>query len=105
MSYPIAFRKQAFKIKAQEKLTFEETAERFGVPIRTLFRWQKRIEPKAKRSKASTKVDMEALRKDVEEHPDHYQYERAERFGVRQSTIFYALKRLKISNKKNAVPS
>ena len=48
---------------------------------------------------------MEALSKDVKDNPDHYQYERAKTFGVSQSAIFYALKRLNISNKKNAIPS
>ncbi len=105
MSYSLDFRQRVFKLKQQEKLTFEETSERFGIPTRTLFRWQQRIEPKAKRSRPSTKVDMDALRKDVEQHPDRYQYERAKAFGVRQSTIHYALKRLGISNKKNATPS
>jgi len=105
MSYSIDFRKQVFKIKEQEKLTFQETNDRFGVPMRTLFRWEQRIEPKTKRNKPSTKVDMEALRKDVEEYPDRYQYERAKQFGVSQSAIFYALKRLGVSYKKNAFPS
>ena len=44
---------------------------------------------------------MVALAKDVADNPDHYQYERAKTFGVSQSTIFYALKRLQISYKKN----
>lgn len=105
MSYSLNFRKQVFKIKGKEALTFQETSERFGVPIRTLFRWQERIEPKTKRDKPPTKVDMEALRKDVEENPDLYQYERAKKFGVGQSTIYYALKRLGVSNKKNAFSS
>jgi transposase len=105
MSYSIDFRRQVFKIKEKESLTFQETSDRFGVPIRTLFRWQNKIEPQTKRNKPSTKVDMEALQKDVEENPDHYQYERAKKFGVGQSTIFYALKRLNISVKKNAFPS
>lgn len=48
---------------------------------------------------------MEALRKDVQDYPDRYQYERAKIFGVSQSAIFYALKRLNISYKKNAVSS
>lgn len=39
-------------------------------------------------------------RKDVEEHPDDYQWERAKRFKVSQSGINTALKRLRISNKK-----
>ena len=105
MCYSLDFRQQVFKVKQQEKLTFQEASERFDVPARTLFRWQQRIEPKTKRNKSSTKVDMEALGKDVEQNPDHYQYERAKKFGVGQSTIHYALKRLRISNKKNAIPS
>lgn len=105
MSYSLDFRQQVFKIKDKESLTFQETSVRFGVPIRSLFRWQERIEPKTKRNKPSSKVDMESLRKDVEQNPDHYQYERAKKFGVAQSTIFYALRRLDISNKKNAIPS
>ena len=48
---------------------------------------------------------MEALAKDVSQYPDLYQYERAKKFGVSQSTIFYALKRLKISYKKNTKTS
>ena len=68
--------------------------------MRTLFRWQNRIEPKTKRNKPSTKIDMKALSKDVEDNPDHFQYERAKKFGVSQSAIYYALMRLKISYKK-----
>ncbi|GAA3600531.1 IS630 transposase-related protein [Flavivirga amylovorans] len=105
MAYSLDFRQQVFKIKQKEGLTFQELSERFSIPIRTLFRWQKRIEPKTKRNKPSTKIDMEALSKDVKDNPDHYQYERAKTFGVSQSAIFYALKRLNISNKKNAVSS
>ena len=105
MGYSIDFRRQVFKIKEKEKLTFQEVSDRFGVPIRTLFRWQNRIEPKTKRNKPSTKIDMAALRKDVEDNPGDFQYERAKKFGVSQSTIYYALGRLKISYKKNAVPS
>ena len=105
MAYSLDFRKQVFKVKQKEGLTFEQTSERFSIAMRTLFRWQKRIEPIVKRNKPSTKVDMEALAKDVEDNPDSYQHERAKKFGVSQSTIFYALKRLKISYKKNAISS
>lgn len=104
MSYSLDFRKQVFKIKKQESLTFQDTSDRFGVPIRTLFRWKERMEPIVKRNKSSTKINMEALRKEVEQNPDAYQYEHAKKFGVAQSTIFYALRRLNITNKKNAVP-
>ena len=105
MGHSLDFRQHVFKIKQKEKLTFQEASDRFGIPIRTLFRWQNRIEPKTKRNKPSTKIDMEALAKDVGDNPDHFQYERAKKFGVSQSAIYYALKRLEISYKKNAVPS
>ena len=44
---------------------------------------------------------MEALKKDIEDYPDSFQYERAERFGVSASGIQHALKRLKVTYKKN----
>jgi hypothetical protein len=44
---------------------------------------------------------MEALKKDVEQHPDDYQWERAKRFNVSQSPIGLALQRLGIRNKTN----
>ncbi|UOY08504.1 IS630 transposase-related protein [Muricauda sp. SCSIO 64092] len=105
MAYPLDFRQQVFRVKQKEGLTFEQTSERFGIPIRTLFRWKERMDPKTKRNKPATKVDMKALAKDVKDNPDLYQYERARKFGVGQSAIFYALRRLKIGYKKNAVPS
>jgi transposase len=45
---------------------------------------------------------MEALRQDVEEYPDAYQYERAERLNVSKSCVFFALKRLGVTYKKNS---
>jgi len=90
------------KLKERENLTFEATSRRFGVGIRTLFRWQLRMEPKMQRSKPATKINMEALKQDIEENPDAYLHERGERFGVTGSCIFYALKRLGVSYKKNS---
>ena len=43
---------------------------------------------------------MDALKKDIEDFPDDYQWERAKRLNVTQPGIHYALKRLKISVKK-----
>ncbi len=83
-------------------MTFEETKKRFGVGIATLFRWQKRMEPREKRNKPATKIDMEHLKKDVEKRADAYLFERAERFQVSVSGMYYALRRLGISYKKNS---
>ncbi|MCF7566871.1 IS630 transposase-related protein [Sabulilitoribacter arenilitoris] len=105
IAYSLDFREQVFKVKQKEQLTFQELSDWFGIPIRTLFRWQQRIEPKTNRIKPSTKIDMEVLRKDIQNYPDRYQYERAKIFGVSQSAIFYALQRLNISYKKNAISS
>lgn len=105
MAYSLDFRKRVFSVKEGQGLTFKDTSKLFGVDIRTLFRWQQRLEPKKTRDKPATKVDMQALQADLEENPDRFQYERAQDYGVSQPTIFYALKRLKVSRKKNATAS
>jgi hypothetical protein len=56
--------------------------------------WSKNIEPVLKRNKPATKINMEALRGDVEQYPDSYNEEGAKRFGVSPKGIFEALKRL-----------
>lgn len=100
MTYPVKFREKVLEVKKQEQLTYKETAVRFGISISNLSRWQKRLEPKSSRDRAASKIDMEALRQDVENAPDDYQYERAKRFGVSESGIAKALRRLNISHKK-----
>jgi len=103
MSYSLDFRKKVFAVKEKEDLSFESTSKRFSIGIRTLFRWQKNIEPKKNRNKPATKVNMEKLEADISNIPDAYLSERAERLGVSISGIFYAIKRLNISYKKNSV--
>ncbi|GFN45275.1 transposase [Candidatus Regiella insecticola] len=56
-------------------------------------------------NKPATKIDMEALAQDVATYPDDYQYERAQRFGVSAQGIRHALKRLRVSRKKNTSAS
>lgn len=101
MTYSLDFRKKVFEIKEKDGLTFEETSQRFKVSMKTLFRWQQRIEPCTTRNKPSIKIDMDLLAQDVKDFPDAYQWERAKRFGVSAWGIGAALKRLKISHKKN----
>ena len=66
---------------------------------------QKNLEPCQTRNKPATKIDMEALTRDVELHPDAYQYERVQRLNVSESCVQAALKRLNISYKKNTKAS
>ena len=105
MAYSIDFRRKVLEIKDQDGLSFEETALRFGVSKSSVSRWAKRLEPCRTRNKPATKIDPDQLMRDVEQHPDAYQYERAERFGCSQRGICEALKRLKTSRKKNFFPS
>lgn len=102
MTYPLKFRQHILGIREKEKLTFVQTAARFGVGIASLMRWSKNIHPLTKRNKPATKIDMHALEKDLLDSPDDYQTERAQRFGVSQKGICSALKRLGFSRKKNA---
>ena len=105
MTYSLDFRQKVMDYKTKKGLTFEQTSPHFDIGIRTLFRWSTSLSPCNKRQKPATKMDMDALKHDVENSPDAYQWERALRFGVHQSTIYYALKRLEISYKKNTTTS
>lgn len=86
--------------------SYRETAGVFKVSTSTLQTWKSTLNetgalsPK-KRKETWRKIDPDKLRKYVEEHPDTYQYEIAEAFGVRLYAIQKALKRLKITRKKN----
>jgi len=101
MTYSFDFRIHILSIRTKEGLSFAEASERFGVGIASLVRWSKQPEPKLTREHRPRKIDMNALRKDVEDYPDAYQYERARRFGVTQKAIWVALKKLDITYKKS----
>ena len=105
MTYSIDFRQKVLWIKEREQLSVDKTAERFGVGRTSVVGWSKQIEAKNTRHQPATKIDMEKLKADVEKYPDAYQSERAERFGVSQTGICAALKRLGISRKKTVLTS
>lgn len=105
MSYDKRFRKHVLQVRAEEKLSLSKVALRFGIGKQTVYNWTKRIDEKKKRIKVCKKLDMEALKLDIEMYPDAYQIERAQRFGVTQMGIWHALKRLGVSYKKNPFSS
>ena len=102
MSYPIEFRKKVLEIREKRGLSIEKTAQLFEIGKATVERWLKKIEPCKTRNKPATKINMESLKKDIKNYPDAYNWERAQRLSVSTTCIFYALKRLKISYKKNS---
>ena len=100
MTYPIKFRSHVLSIREKEGLSFEQTAERFGVGVASVVRWAKRLEPDQSKPR-KRKIDMNALRQDVIDYPDAYQYERAARFGVATNAIWQALRKLGVTYKKS----
>ena len=102
MTYPIGYRSKVLKIRQEEKLSMAKIAKRFGVDKASVMRWSKELEPKPKRNRPATKIDMDALMHDVELRPDAFLKERAARFNVSHNCIWHALKRLKVSYKKNS---
>jgi len=73
----------------------------FGCTRNTLYRWlsMEDLHPK-KHGLRNRKIDKEALKQHVEEHPDMFLHERAEVFGVHTSSISRALKALGIVKKR-----
>ena len=100
MTYSRDFRAKVLFIKEKESLSFAKVAKRFGVGIASVVRWMENIESKKTRNEPTTKLDMEALKKDIELYPDAYQYERANRLNVSRMGIGHALKRLGVTYKK-----
>ena len=105
MSYDIKYRQRAIEYW-NEGHSKAETAAVFKVGTTTLQTWKSLLKqtgsltPK-QRKDTWRKIDPEKLQKYVEEHPDAYQHEIASAFGVRLYAIQNALKRLKITRKKN----
>lgn len=77
-----------------------EASRVFGVSRDILLRWSKAesIEPK-KGYTRRRKIDADALRAHVCDHPNLYLRERAKIFGVATNSMHYALKRLKLVKK------
>jgi hypothetical protein len=87
MAYSKDFRRKALLIREKRGLSLLETGELLGVGVASLFRWTKKPEPNKTRNKPATKIDMDALVRDVEEKPDDFQYERAIRLGSVKATL------------------
>ena len=105
MTYPSSFRRKVLSVRSSEGLTIAQVAARFCVGIASVTRWVKNPDPKLTRNKPATKIDMKALARDVLEHPDAYQYERAQRLGVSEKGVGHALRRMGITYKKNTATS
>ncbi len=109
MSYPTKYRERTIEYR-KEGHTLEETHRTFKVSIATIRKWEKQLEKEGNLEKkplnrSYKKVNPEKLIAYVAEHPDAYQKEIAQECGCSATAIYLAMKRLKITRKKdNEVP-
>ena len=105
MGYSVDLREKAVKHRLEQSSSCADTAKAFGVGRSTVQSWVQRYEetgdlsdkPLKRRPK---KIDPEALKSYVREHPDDTQQEMAEAFHCSNQAISKALKRLNITRKK-----
>ena len=103
MAYSIDYKMRAIAYK-DEGHSFRELYEAFRIPSATYYDWKKKLEKgvigiKVKQTR-KRKIDPEELRRVVEENPDAYLREIAEKFGCSITSVHTRLKKLKITYKK-----
>jgi transposase len=104
MSYDKKIREQALKYRATH--TLKETMETFGISKDAIYNWEKQYKEKGHLEskpleRSGRKITREALQKDVDEKASDFNHERAVRFNCTAEAIRQALKRYKITRKKN----
>lgn len=99
MTYSQDYR-QMILAKLESGITYRTLEQEFNISKTTIQNWKKQLKRKIVTT-CKGKIDMELLHQDVVQYPDHYQRERAERFNCTQRAIGIALKRLKITQKKD----
>jgi transposase len=105
MAYSKDFRKRAIEY-IEEGHTGKELYEAFKIYPSEVNKWKKllkekgSLEPQYKKTRVG-KIDAEKLAVAAEEKPEAYLREHAKAFKCTKQAVHYALKRLRVSNKKN----
>ncbi|MDO5640400.1 MAG: IS630 transposase-related protein [Neisseria sp.] len=101
MTYSTDLRQLALAKHAQG-LSIRKVSAQLGISVSTLKNWKKNPVPKGyPAERKPRKISRTALIEDVANYPDAYQSERAQRFGCSPTAIGKALKKYKISQKKD----
>ncbi len=106
MAYSVDFRKRAIEY-IDEGHTYKELYEAFKIYPSAIASWRKlldgtgSLEPQYDQRDSTRKIDMSKLEQAVKEKPDAYLEELAAQFGCTKQAVFYALKRLELTYKKN----
>ncbi|WP_417466300.1 IS630 transposase-related protein [Kordiimonas sp.] len=82
-------------------MTTRESSLLYGFSTSTIHSWQQNFVLKTKRNTAATKIPDNKLIEDIKIYPDDYNYERACRLNCCKTGIFYLLKRIGISQRKD----
>ena len=101
MTYSADFRAQVIKSVKNKDMSIREACTFYNISKTALQRWLKNPSIKQTRNKPPSKIPNDTLLKDVEQYPDDYMYERAQRLNCSKSGIEIALKRLGLSQKKD----
>lgn len=104
MTHALQFRKKVLKLK-KEGESYRKLSKRFQISVTTIRRWEKVITAKIGRNKIWKKVSKEEIIEDINKYPDSYCYERGKRLGCSHAWIWQAMKKMKISYKKNTKTS
>jgi transposase len=108
MAYDVVFRKRVIEYK-EAGHTFKDVQEAFGVDSKRYYSWKKQLEqtgsleyksPKERRGE----INKSELARLLEEHPDWYLREFAEKLNVCQRAIYKMFKKLGVTHKKKRLP-
>jgi transposase len=102
MTYSIDLRKRVVEFVRQGG-SKAEASRRYEVSLWCVNDWCQRedLTPQPQLGR-KRKLDWSALSRHIQEFPDALLRERAQHFGVRESAIWYANRRMKLTRKKNS---
>ena len=103
MSYSLDFRRRAVSY-VRDGGSQTDCCGIFKISRKTLYNWltAEDLTPKVHGSR-QRKLDKRALAADIQQHPDSFLHERAERFGVTPQAIWYALRQMRVVKKNDAL--
>lgn len=101
MTYPLSFRLKVIE-RIKSGLGKREAARLFKISPNTVHTWLSADDLRPRNNAfRQRKIDKEALRKHVQDHPDLYLRERAAHFGVSINGMSKAMRRLGFVKKKS----
>jgi transposase len=100
MPYSLDFRQKVINF-VENGGTITKATHTFGIGIASIYRWLSRPTLSATKVKIrQIKLDWKELEKDVKQNPESKLSDISKKIGVNPTSIFYALKTMKITIKK-----